>query len=126
MSVITSTVLRKLLAERHCESHGEFLREYDRVARLVAPHLVGKGPAKTVYYRWLRGQLVTQPRGYHCRILEGMFPGWTIQELMAPTANIIQPLHRVVGPTIAEPSTPEPERQMKATWIGPYPDYSRR
>lgn len=82
-----ATVLRTLLIDRHLVSHGEFLREYDRVASAVEPGQVGHGPTKSQYYRWIWGQLRTLPRGHHCRVLEAMFPGWTADQLFATPSD---------------------------------------
>lgn len=85
------TLLQQLLTERHLASHGEFIREYNRVAALVAPENVGRGPTKSQYYRWIHGELVTLPRGFHCRILEAMFLGWTVDQLFAEPDNAFRP-----------------------------------
>ncbi|UAK29880.1 hypothetical protein K8O92_17945 [Nocardia asteroides] len=77
-----ATVLKMLLAERHLKSHPDFLAAYDRCAAQLDPPIPpGHGPAKAQYYQWLSGRMVGLPRDYHCRVLEKMFPGWTVEGL---------------------------------------------
>ncbi|MEV6321635.1 hypothetical protein AB0M45_10615 [Nocardia sp. NPDC051787] len=77
-----ATVLKMLLAERHLKSHPDFLAAYDRCAAQLDPPIPpGHGPAKAQYYQWLSGRMVGLPRDYHCRVLERMFPGWTVEGL---------------------------------------------
>ncbi|MGQ4614739.1 hypothetical protein [Nocardia sp. R7R-8] len=86
-----ATVLKMLLAERHLKSHHDFLAAYDRcAARLDPPIPPGHGPAKAQYYQWLSGRMIGLPRDYHCRVLERMFPGWTVEGLfqMANSAPV--------------------------------------
>jgi hypothetical protein len=45
------------------------------------PALRGGWPSKAQFYRWLSGELVGLPYPDHCRILEGMFPGWRVDQL---------------------------------------------
>jgi hypothetical protein len=77
-----ATVLKMLLAERHLKSHPDFLVAYDRCAAQLDPPIPpGHGPAKAQYYQWLSGRMIGLPRDYHCRVLERMFPGWTVEGL---------------------------------------------
>ena len=82
-------LLKTLLMERHTHSHADFLADYDRHARVTDPRSVGRGPTRTQYYRWLSGKLTALPRGYHCRVLEAMFPGWTAERLFTDDPNTI-------------------------------------
>ncbi|MBH0776810.1 hypothetical protein [Nocardia bovistercoris] len=76
------TVLKMLLAERHLTSHPDFLSVYDRcAAQLDPPVPPGHGPAKAQYYQWLSGRMVGLPRDYHRKVLQRMFPGWTVERL---------------------------------------------
>lgn len=74
-------VLKVLLQHRHLQTHRAFCREYDRVAAKVDSTLRGGWPSKAQFYRWLAGELVGLPYPDHCRILESMFPGWTVNQL---------------------------------------------
>jgi hypothetical protein len=74
-------VLKVLLQQRHLQTHTAFRREYDRVAAGIDPALKGGGPSKAQFYRWLAGELVGLPYTDHCRVLEGMFPGWKVDQL---------------------------------------------
>ncbi|MEV0363742.1 hypothetical protein [Nocardia fusca] len=85
-----ATVLKMLLAERHLNSHPDFLAAYDMCAAQLDPPIPrGHGPAKAQYYQWLSGRMVGLPRYYHRRVLEKMFPGWTVEGLfqMADSAS---------------------------------------
>jgi hypothetical protein len=74
-------VLKVLLQHRHLQTHRAFCREYDRVAAKADPTLRGGWPSKAQFYRWLSGELVGLPYPDHCRILESMFLGWTVNQL---------------------------------------------
>jgi peptide deformylase len=74
-------VLKVLLQQRHLQTHSAFRREYDRVAADVDRALKGGWPSKAQFYRWLSGGLIGLPYADHCRILEGMFPGWKVDQL---------------------------------------------
>jgi hypothetical protein len=73
--------LKVLLQQRHLHTHSTFCREYDRVATEIDRTLRGGWPSKAQFYRWLSGDLVGLPYADHCRILEGMFPGWKVDQL---------------------------------------------
>src|SRR5215831_15846557 len=73
--------LKVLLQERHWQTYRTFQREYDRAARSVDPALVGKWPSRAQLGRWLSGALKGMPYPDHCRVLEKMFPGWTVEKL---------------------------------------------
>jgi hypothetical protein len=76
--------LKVLLQQRHLHTHSTFCREYDRVASDIDRTLRGGWPSKAQFYRWLSGDLVGLPYADHCRILEGMFPGWKVEQLFPP------------------------------------------
>ncbi|MCG8916961.1 DUF5919 domain-containing protein [Actinokineospora sp. PR83] len=78
------TALKVLLRQRHLQGHRAFCREYDRAAKRIDPHLVGKHPGKAQFYKWLSGGLLGLPYADHCRVLEAMFPNWTADRLFAP------------------------------------------
>ncbi|MFF0495746.1 DUF5919 domain-containing protein [Nocardia aobensis] len=82
-----STVLKALLQQRHLQTVSAFNREYDRLAGKLEPELVGCGPKKAQFYRWLAGDISKLPYPHHCRILEVMFPGWTIEELFQESSG---------------------------------------
>ncbi|WP_036499254.1 DUF5919 domain-containing protein [Nocardia aobensis] len=98
-----STVLKALLQQRHLQTVSAFNREYDRLAGKLEPELVGCGPKKAQFYRWLAGDISKLPYPHHCRILEVMFPGWTIDELFQESSGspdeLIRPLE---SPSVAE------------------------
>jgi hypothetical protein len=74
-------VLKVLLQQRHLQTHRAFCREYEKVAAEIDPTLRGGWPSKAQFYRWLSGDLIGLPYADHCRILEGMFLGWKVDQL---------------------------------------------
>ncbi|WP_405086067.1 hypothetical protein [Microbispora sp. NBC_01389] len=79
-----ATLLRTLLERRHQETHRAFCAEYDKTAREIDTRLIGSSPSREAFGRWMKGHLKTKPRADHCRVLERMFPGHTVAELLAP------------------------------------------
>ncbi|MFF0633480.1 DUF5919 domain-containing protein [Nocardia sp. NPDC004151] len=75
------TVLKALLQQRHLQTVSAFNREYDKLAHRIDPALVGFGPKKAQFYRWLSGEISSLPYPDHCRILQAMFPNWSTAEL---------------------------------------------
>ncbi|MFB9251075.1 hypothetical protein ACFFWE_22770 [Sphaerisporangium melleum] len=73
-----------LLTKRHQETHRAFCLEYDKVARSIDRRLIGSSPSREAFGRWMKGHLKTKPQADHCRVLERMFPGHTVAELLAP------------------------------------------
>lgn len=92
-------VLKVLLQHRHLQTHSTFCREYDRVAAEIDRTLQGGWPSKAQFYRWLSGDLVGLPYADHCRILEGMFPDWKVNQLFQAHDDGIE--------FVPEPSTPK-------------------
>jgi hypothetical protein len=52
------------------------------VARGIDPDLVGSWPSRATLHRWMTGGVKRLPYPDHCRILEGMFQGWTVDRLL--------------------------------------------
>lgn len=75
------TVLKALLQQRHLQTVSSFNRHYDQLARKIEPELVGAGPKKAQFYRWLSGDMTGLPYPHHCRILRAMFPDWSVSDL---------------------------------------------
>lgn len=77
--------IKALLQQRHIHEYALFAAEYRRIAReLELPRTV-QPPGKSTYYHWLSGRMRGLPQGYHCIVVEHMFPGWTIKDLFACT-----------------------------------------
>lgn len=76
--------LKALLRQRHWQTYRTFCAEYDKVAETIDEDLVGTWPSRAQLHRWLSGDLKGLPYPDHCRILEGMFPGWTAEQLFTP------------------------------------------
>jgi len=87
-----ATLLKILLAERHMQSHAAFCREYLTVTRRIDPALSSTAPGREQYQRWLSGRVKTKPHPDHCRVLERMFPGRTVSELLSPPPERQSPL----------------------------------
>jgi hypothetical protein len=114
------TYLKGLLQARHLQTHAAFCREYDRLARELDPALVGKWPSRVTLHRWMTGDVKRLPYPDHCRILEGMFRGWTAEQLLQiadtpeggasppKTAELVEALRQGLA-------APEPQ----ATWSLP-------
>lgn len=73
--------LKALLKQRHLQGHTAFKKEYNKLAKQIDPELIDTHPSKAQFYRWLSGELLGLPYAHHCRVLEGMFPGWTAERL---------------------------------------------
>ncbi|MFI7588450.1 hypothetical protein ACIB24_15375 [Spongisporangium articulatum] len=83
-----STMLKKLLRQRHWQTYATFCRQYDAAAQQVDPTLIGHWPSRGQFARWLSGDIKGLPHPDHCRVLETMFPGLTVDELFtAPDAT---------------------------------------
>jgi hypothetical protein len=80
----TSTLLKAMLRQRHLQKHRSFCRAWDKAARQIDTALVGRHPSKATFYRWLAGGGTKLPHPDACRVLEAMFPGVRVAELMAP------------------------------------------
>jgi hypothetical protein len=97
--------LRALIRQRHM-SYEAFCREWDRVAKSTDEALRGHYPGRAQYYRWLRGELTNnRPYPDACRMLEAMFPGWSVERLFSPFTGEIQGL--AGHPGSAEMAAPE-------------------
>lgn len=73
--------LKSLLQAQHLHAYSDFVAEYERRAKELDLPRHTVPPTKAQYYRWLAGDLRHLPRGYHCAVLEHMFPGWTAEAL---------------------------------------------
>ncbi|MGH4010745.1 MAG: hypothetical protein ACRDTH_21735 [Pseudonocardiaceae bacterium] len=110
-------VLKVLLQHRHLQTHRAFCREYDRIAAKADPTLRGGWPSKAQFYRWLSGELIGLPYPDHCRILESMFPGWTVNQLFQAHDGGIDFIPEPVKSRAAAPTTQptQPADQSAAT-----------
>jgi hypothetical protein len=79
-----ATNFKVLLQQRHLQTHSAFCREYDRIAKTIDPALMGGWPSRATLHRWMTGKVTRLPYPFHCRVLEGMFQGWTARELFQP------------------------------------------
>ncbi|MGH3912544.1 MAG: hypothetical protein ACRDTC_03915 [Pseudonocardiaceae bacterium] len=78
------TLLKVLLRARHWQKHSTFAREWDKIAKGIDPILVGTWPRHAQFYRWLRGELRELPYPDACRVLESMFPNYSVKSLFEP------------------------------------------
>jgi hypothetical protein len=76
--------LKALIRQRHM-SYEAFCREWDRVSKNIDDAMKGRYPGHAQYYRWLRGDLANKrPYPDACRMLEAIFPGWSVDRLFSP------------------------------------------
>lgn len=80
----TAPLLKVLLKARHLQAYSSFAREYRKVAAKIDRSLAATEPSKAQFYRWLSGELVNMPHSQHCRVLETMFPDWSVEQLFQP------------------------------------------
>jgi hypothetical protein len=78
--------LRTLLRQRHWK-YTTFCTEFDKAAKSIDPSLTGSWPSRAQFQRWLAGELRGMPYPDACRVLEAMFPGWTVTQLFAPASD---------------------------------------
>lgn len=78
-------VLRDLLRSRHWQVYATFCREYDKAAAKIDRSYVGGAPGRAQLHRWTSGDLKGLPHPQHCEVLEGMFPGVTVEEMFSPS-----------------------------------------
>ena len=78
------TLLKSLVARRYLRDVILFNRAYDLAAAEIDASLVGTGPSQEQLVRWLNGRIKTTPRPHHCMVLERMFPGYSITDLLGP------------------------------------------
>ncbi len=77
------TLLKVLLTQQHLQRYETFCDTYEQVAAQLAPEL--PAPSRAQFFRWLNGQLKRgAPHPDACRVLEGMFPTWTADDLFGP------------------------------------------
>lgn len=103
--------LKALLRQRHLHEYSEFVAEYSRRANELDLPRNAAPPTKAQYYRWVGGQVQELPRGYHCAVLERMFPGWTARQLFAqienqhalsPNEGLLSPITPALGRELIE------------------------
>ncbi len=112
--------LKALIRQRHM-SYEAFCREWDRVAKSTDDALIGHYPGRAQYYRWLRGDLShKRPYPDACRMLEAMFPGWSVEGLFSPhTGETLQPPVPVGSTEIAALQVKIPPLSQEALRIPP-------
>ncbi|GAA1508450.1 DUF5919 domain-containing protein [Streptomyces synnematoformans] len=83
--------IKALIQERHLSYTG-FCQEWEKIAAGFDNRLAGSHPGHAQFYRWLKGDLRSgKPRTDSCRVLEAMFPGWSVEELFAPHSRTEDP-----------------------------------
>jgi hypothetical protein len=76
--------LKDALRARRWTVYRTFCREYDKAAKILDPALVGSYPSRAQLFRWMKGDVKKLPYPDHCRVLEKMFPEWTVEQLFEP------------------------------------------
>lgn len=107
--------LKTVLRERHLQTHSAFCREYDKIAATVDPDLVGSGPKRAQFHRWLSGEVKGLPYPHHCRVLEKMLPGHTATELFGPDTTV---QHESYARNFAQTGIAAPEQCVEVTGTG--------
>jgi hypothetical protein len=118
---MASTLLKALLQARHWQSHSTFLVQYDVAARHAAPELVGRGPSVAQYGRWINAGVKRRPHPGACRVLEAMFPGYTIDQLLGEPDTATLPVQRTLhqGTLAARQSgSPVAPDRLHVPWEG--------
>ena len=109
-------MLKILLREKHWQNYSTFCAEYDKAARRIAPDLAGRYPSRAQLHRWLTGAVRGLPYADHCRVLEEMFPGWTAEQLFAPSTG--ERLFTTPG------TSPAPASVLLSTGLRPYIEHA--
>src|ERR1700761_3179067 len=100
-------MLKVLLREQHWQNYSTFCAEYDKAAAKGDSTLTGGYPSRAQLGRWLSGALKGLPYPDHCRVLEKMFPEWTVEQLFE-AADAGEVAARQPGTRQAvEPSSPQ-------------------
>lgn len=81
--MLDEPVALKVLLRDHHWTYAAFCAEYEKAAKELDPRLVRTWPSRAQFRRWLAGDLLTLPHPDACRVLEALFPGWTVQQLFA-------------------------------------------
>lgn len=108
-------LLKVLLKQRHLHVYSAFAREYDKVARKLDRELIGSGPSKAQFYRWISGELTTLPYSHHCRVLESMFPDWGVEQLFQPYSGSLDFVPKPGVAPVPPAATPPPPVRPTAT-----------
>jgi hypothetical protein len=120
------TLLKALLRARHWQKHATFVREWDKVARAIDPQLRGSWPRHAQFYRWLRGDLRELPYPDACRVLESMFPQYSVRDLFRPCPpETVHKLARNSDSPTANPSNEQDHRGkagISKVWTRTDPD----
>jgi hypothetical protein len=80
-------VTLKTLVRRRHRTYSTFCAEFDRVAAVPDPGFVGSARSRAQYQGWLTGHIKGLPYPDACRVLEGMFPGWTAEDLFRESSG---------------------------------------
>lgn len=98
-------LLARVLRERRLARYGSFCRAYEQAARGVGAVTLAP-PSRAQFHRWVTGDLKRLPYTDHCRVLEGMFPEWTAEELFSPAgASARSPAGDTEEGVVLEPTT---------------------
>lgn len=78
------TLLGAILRSRHLQEYRAFCRQYEKVARNLDSARPSRPPSRATFYRWLAGSDKPPfPQPDRCRVLEAMFPSFSVLELLA-------------------------------------------
>ncbi|MEG8181766.1 helix-turn-helix domain-containing protein [Nocardia terpenica] len=101
-----ASLLKSLVQQRNLGRYQDFRREYDRVARQLDRHVCGHAPSRGTFHDWLSGRAPLPHSDFRRQVLETMFPGHTVAQLLSPSGQ---------APDRTEPVQPStPEEQLGA------------
>jgi hypothetical protein len=113
------TLLGAVLRSRHLQEYRAFCRQYQKIARNLDSDRPSQPPSKATFYRWLGGsERPSVPQPDRCRVLEAMFPGCTVRELLMRWDGS-RPL-----PTISTVDAAARPEAVRSSNIGEYADLS--
>lgn len=124
----TTPLLKVLLKARHLHVYSSFAREYRKAAGKIDRELASTGPSKAQFYRWISGDLINMPHSQHCRVLETMFPDWSVEQLFQPYSGSLEfipeanPTAVTTLPitTLAASAPPPPATNVPTEFVGLY------
>jgi hypothetical protein len=111
----STPLLKVLLKARHLHVYSSFAREYRKVAGKIDRELASTGPSKAQFYRWISGDLINMPHSQHCRVLETMFPDWTVEQLFQPYSGSLDFIPE------SKPAEPTPQPTTLPVNVGASP-----
>lgn len=112
-------LLKVLLKARHLHVYSAFEREYRKVAAKIDRELARTSPSKAQFYRWISGNVMNRPHSQHCRVLESMFPEWSVDQLFQPYGSSMEFIPETPPPA-SSPTVPPTSMTVPPEFVGLY------